>query len=259
MIKIIEKEPYKNFDNWNNRECLMYPTMMIKDGKEHFIFNRREPDAEYQEKENQKRIEILKRTDGKYTMFYGKYENPFEMLREIIKEKDLIITNSQDIFDRRMTNEESIDFHGNRENYSSAFMYRIYDKKLENALKEIVEYINKKEWEIAEGVLIENEKPFKNFNTKKDITQGLDYNEFMKLVDSKVESVKDCLNYDTFKADIEVLKNANSCCGLSAITSNNWLKDICNLSEIELRTYVDNYKPGLLNPYNDKEEEELET
>ena len=87
MIKIIEKEPYKNFDNWNNRECLMYPTMMIKDGKEHFIFNRREQDAEYQEKENQKRIEILKRTDGKYTMFYGKYENPFEMLREIIKEK----------------------------------------------------------------------------------------------------------------------------------------------------------------------------
>ena len=158
-----------------------------------------------------------------------------------------------------MTNEESIDFHGNRENYSSAFMYRIYDKKLENALKEIVEYINKKEWEIAEGVLIENEKPFKNFNTKKDITQGLDYNEFMKLVDSKVESVKDCLNYEIFKADIEVLKNANTGCGLSAITSNNWLKDICNLSEIELRTYVDNYKPGLLNPYNDKEEEELET
>ena len=60
MIKIIEKEPYKNFDNWNNRECLMYPTMMIKDGKEHFIFNRREPDAEYQEKENQKRNAIRK-------------------------------------------------------------------------------------------------------------------------------------------------------------------------------------------------------
>lgn len=81
----------------------------------------------------------------------------------------------------------------------------------------------------------------------------------MKLVDSKVESVKDCLNYEIFKADIEVLKNANTGCGLSAITSNNWLKDICNLSEIELRTYVDNYKPGLLNPYNDKEEDELET
>lgn len=110
MIKIIEKEPYKNYDEFNNRECLMYPTMMIKDGKEYFIFNRREPNAEYQEKENQKRIEILERTDGKYTMFYGKFENPFEMLKEIIREKDLIITNSQYIFEKRMENEESVDF-----------------------------------------------------------------------------------------------------------------------------------------------------
>lgn len=259
MIKIIEKEPYKNYDNWNDRECLMYPIVMIKDGKEHFIFNRREPNTEYQEKENQKRIEILKRTEGKYTMFYGKYENPFEMLRKIIEEKDLIITNSKDIFDRRMTNEESIDFHGNRENYSSAFMYRIYDKNLEKALKEIVEHINKKEWDIAENVLIENEKAYKYFNIKKDITQGLDYKKFMKLIDSKVESVKDSLNYESFKTDIEVLKNANTGYGLSAIISNNWLKDVCNLSEIELKTYVDNYKAGLLNPYYNQEEEELET
>lgn len=258
MIKIIEKEPYKNYDNWNMRECLMYPTMMIKDGKEHFVFNRREPEAEYQEQENQKRLEILYRTDGKYTMFYGEFKNPFEMLREIINRKDTIITNSKDIFDRRMTKEDSVDFHGNRENYSSAFMYRIYDKNLENALKEIVEHINKKEWDIAESVLIENEKQYKDFNTKEDVTKGLDYNEFMELIDSKVESVKDCLNYDTFKADIEVLKSANTGCGLSAITSNNWLKDICNLSEIELKNYVDNYKLGLLNPYN-QEEEELET
>ena len=258
MIKIIEKEPYKNYDNWNMRECLMYPTMMIKDGKEHFVFNRREPEAEYQEQENQKRLEILYKTDGKYTMFYGEFKNPFEMLREIINRKDTIITNSKDIFDRRMTKEDSVDFHGNRENYSSAFMYRIYDKDLENALKEIVEHINKKEWDIAEGILIENEKPYQYFNTKEDVTKGLDYNEFMELVDSKVESVKDCLNYDTFKADIEVLKSANTGCGLSAITSNNWLKDICNLSEIELKNYVDNYKLGLLNPYN-QEEEELET
>lgn len=259
MIKIIEKKPYKSYDNWNDRDCLMYPTMMIKDGKEHFIFNRREPDAEYQEKENQKRLEILERTDGKYTMFYGKFENPFEMLREIIKEKDLIITNSQEIFDRRMTQEESVDFHGNRENYSSAFMYRIYDKNLENALKEIVEYINKKEWDIAEGVLVEKEKQYKDFKIKKDITHGLDYNDFMNLIDSKVESVKDCSNYEIFKADIEVLKNANTGYGLSAITSNNWLKTICNLSEVELKTYVDNYTEGLLNPNNDIEEEELET
>ena len=81
----------------------------------------------------------------------------------------------------------------------------------------------------------------------------------MNLIDSKVESVKDCSNYEIFKADIEVLKNANTGYGLSAITSNNWLKTICNLSEVELKTYVDNYTEGLLNPNNDIEEEELET
>lgn len=150
-------------------------------------------------------------------------------------------------------------FHGNREHYSSAFMYRIYDKKLENDLKEIVTHINKKEWDIAEGLLIEKEKQYKDFKIKKDVTHGLNYNDFMKLIDSKLESVKDCLSYETFKADIEVLKNANTGYGLSAITSNNWLKTICNLSEIELKTYVDNYTEGLLNPYNDTEEEELET
>lgn len=66
------------------------------------------------------------------------------MLRKIIKEKDLIITNSQ-VFDRRITtNEEAVDFHGNRENYASAFMYRIYDNDLKTFLKEIVEHITQK-------------------------------------------------------------------------------------------------------------------
>lgn len=257
MIKIIEKEPYKSFDKWNNQECLMYPTIMIKDGKERFIFNRREPDTEYSEKEKKKILEILLKTNGKYTMFYGEFENPFEMLRKIIKEKDLIITNSQ-VFDRRITNEEAVDFHGNRENYASAFMYRIYDNDLENILREIVEHINKKEWDIAEGILIENEKKNKDFYIKKDVTYGLDYDKFMKLIDSKVECVKDCLNYDSFKADIEILKNANSGFGLPSIISNNWLKDICNLSETELKAYVDNYELGLLNPYSEAGEEELE-
>ena len=59
MIKIIEKEPYKNFDNWNNRECLMYPTMMIKDGKEHFIFNRRESKKKRDIKKNRWKIHYV--------------------------------------------------------------------------------------------------------------------------------------------------------------------------------------------------------
>lgn len=84
---------------------------------------------------------------------------------------------------------------------------------------------------------------------KQDITEGADYYKFMNLIDKKVESVKSNLNYKIFKEDIEVLKSANSGAGLSAITANVWLKQICNLSQIELKSYVDCYKPGLLNPY----------
>lgn len=170
MIRIVEKEPYKHFNSWNNRECLMYPTIMIKNGKEYFVFNRREPNGEYEEKENKKSMELLKRTDGKYTKFYGEYDNPFEMLKEIIKEKDMIISNSQN-FDNKTEKEYITDFHGNRENYASAFMYRIYDRKLENILKKIVDYINNKEWNIAEKILIENEKLYSDFNMEKDTIQ----------------------------------------------------------------------------------------
>lgn len=83
----------------------------------------------------------------------------------------------------------------------------------------------------------------------KDITYGLDYYKFMDLIDSRVESIKPSLNYQIFKEDIEVLKSANTGAGLSEITANNWLKQICNLTEIELKEYVDNYKKGTLNPY----------
>lgn len=163
MIEIIEKEPYKSFDNWNERKCLMCPVFMIKDNKEYFVLNRREPSDDYRNKENQKRIEKLKQTNGKYTIFYGEFENPFEMLKEIIQKMDLIITNSDSIFDKQMTNEDSVDFHGNRQNYSSAFMYRLFDKELENDLKEIVTLINKKEWDKADIKLQEKEDKYKEF------------------------------------------------------------------------------------------------
>lgn len=93
----------------------------------------------------------------------------------------------------------------------------------------------------------------------KDITYGLDYYKFIDLIDSRIESVKSSLNYQIFKDDIEVLKSANTGVGLSEITANNWLKQICNLSKIELKEYVDNYKKGTLNPYFfEKENDELE-
>ncbi len=168
MIKIIEKEPYKSYDRWNERDCLMYPVFMIKDGKEYFVLNRRETNLDYNNKENQRRLEKLNQTNGKYTVFYGDFENPFEMLKDIIKKMDLIITNNDRTFEKAMPNEDSIDFHGNRQNYSSAFMYRIFDKELENDLKEVVNFINGKEWDKAEMELQEKMEKYKNFQMENE-------------------------------------------------------------------------------------------
>lgn len=256
MIEIVEKEAFKTYDSWNERDCLMYPVIMIKNNIEHFIFNRREPQESYKEQENKKILRQLKENDGMYATFYSPYQHPMVFLKNIIenrytfcKEFTEFIENNQGRF---------VDFSGNLNEISSAFMYRIYDKKIEKDLREIVGHINKKEWDKAEVLLIEKEKQYKDFKIKKDITYGLNYNEFMKLIDSKVESVKDCLNYEIFKTDIELLKNANIGCGLSAVTSNNWLKKICNLSEIELKSYVDNYKKGLLNPFLEEHLSEID-
>lgn len=41
--------------------------------------------------------------------------------------------------------------HGNLNEISSAFMYRLYDTNLINEIKKIVELINNREWEMAKS------------------------------------------------------------------------------------------------------------
>lgn len=48
MIEFKEKEPFEYYDQWNLCKCLMYPNVMVKDGKEYFIINRKEPQEEYE-------------------------------------------------------------------------------------------------------------------------------------------------------------------------------------------------------------------
>ena len=43
MIEFIEKEPYYDYSTFTG-QCYMYPTFMVKDGKEYFMFNRLDPD-----------------------------------------------------------------------------------------------------------------------------------------------------------------------------------------------------------------------
>ena len=66
MIEIFEKERYYD-DSPFTGQCYMYPTFMRKDGKEVFMFNRREPAAhEYDPEKGKYRAtySTFVRTDG---------------------------------------------------------------------------------------------------------------------------------------------------------------------------------------------------
>lgn len=54
MIKFIEKERYYD-DSPYTGSCYYYLTYMVKDEKEFFVFNRRDPNDEWKIKEDEKR------------------------------------------------------------------------------------------------------------------------------------------------------------------------------------------------------------
>ena len=150
MIKFIEKEPFKSYNYFGCEDGLLYPNFMIKDGKEYFVLNRREPQPEYKDAEDQIIIDFLKRTNGTYTVFYGSFKIPTDFLKYVVEKKY-----SFEDFSEFIDAEKSsfTDFHGNLKEVSSAFRYRLYDTKLIQDLKKIVELINNKEWEKANELL----------------------------------------------------------------------------------------------------------
>ena len=67
-------------------------------------------------------------------------------------------------------------------------------------------------------------------------------------LDERVDALKDSRGYDAFSYDYKALKNVASNSSLPGITADIWLKKLSELSDSELRTYVDRYTPGLLDP-----------
>lgn len=155
MIKFIEKERYYN-DSPFTGHCYYYPTYMIKDGKEYFVFNRREPDDKWNLEKNEVYKNQLIKTDGKYFKFNGFYENPIKMLKEIVKRKHHFTTPNK-MYYGGIEENDSLDFHGNREEVSAAFHYRIYDEKLAMQIQKIVKCINSGKWNDAELLVDEME------------------------------------------------------------------------------------------------------
>lgn len=149
MIEFIEKEPFESYDNWNDCESLLYPNVMIKDGKEYFVKNRREPHETRYHTDIPELMEQLKENNGIYATFYSNNKEIWDFLDYIIEHH----YSFDKIFEEFAEHKEGnfTDFHGNLTEISSAFMYRLYDINLINEIKKIVELIKNKEWELAKN------------------------------------------------------------------------------------------------------------
>lgn len=155
-IVFIEKEPV-----WDSRifvgKCLLTPVIMLKDGKEYFVFNKRDNDPDYEKQEADNRLAQLAQTEGRYFKLYGFYDDPFQMLAEIIERKhsfnDVFKTFSGDLVEVGY-----VDFSGNRVEVSAAFGYRIYDADLCENIKKVVNLINKHKYKEAAEMLQKGSK-----------------------------------------------------------------------------------------------------
>lgn len=143
LIKIIEKAGRFD-DSLFTGDCMMYPIFMIKDGEEYFVFNRRQPEDGWREKERQAQISELLASSGSYFRFNGFYANPLDMLKEM-SERGHTFCDPDQLFDDCRNNPEYgkgfVDFCGNRNEVSASFHYRIYDMALLEKIKEAVAYI----------------------------------------------------------------------------------------------------------------------
>lgn len=120
------------------------PVFMVKDGLESFVANL--PIAggnhtpEYHRQEMERYKSQLRATDGRYFKFHGLYDDPEEMLAEMIERGHTFETKPDRIFSE-ITDEYYgagfVDFHGNRREVSAAFQYRVYDRGYADKLREI--------------------------------------------------------------------------------------------------------------------------
>ncbi len=132
MIEFIEKEGYYD-DSPFTGQCWMYPTFMVKDSIEYFMWNRREPDDSWKLKEREGQKAELLANDGSYFHFHGIYANPFDMLTEMERRGHTFSEPDNLFVDCRKNPRYGggfVDFHGNWNEVLAAFHYRIYDEAL---------------------------------------------------------------------------------------------------------------------------------
>jgi hypothetical protein len=119
---------------------------MIKDGVEYFVHNRPISEGcyspEYHLWESEHCKAILSENGGSHFKFHGIYENPEEMIAEML-ERGHTFVEPKEIFQEVTSHSEGsfVDFSGNRNEVSAAFCYRIYDCELIEKLRAMVQPI----------------------------------------------------------------------------------------------------------------------
>lgn len=85
------------------------------------------------------------------------------------------------------------------------------------------------------------------------------YEQYSKILSQKMQLARKCKGYEEFKQDVELLRKTRKNCGKPTILANFWMRRICNMSKTEIIKYVDNYKKGMLDPYQyEPKERDLE-
>lgn len=147
MIEFIEKEPWYNRSPFTG-SCYMYPNYIVKDGKEFFMFHRRSTQASYEDATDEARRKHLLSTGGRYFRFNGYKDDPLEMLR-IAADRKHSFVNPKKLLQFDYDGCGYVDFHGNFNEVSAAFHYRIYDTELVQQIKTAAEHLIRKEWDMV--------------------------------------------------------------------------------------------------------------
>lgn len=138
----------------------LYPVYMKKDGKEHFIINRRDGQSEQLNYQDECLKKELLSNNGIYCKFHGYYSNPLDMLREMAGRRQHF-ENSANLFSDFYESYGYYKFGGSRTELpadSAKFEYRFYDTNAFAAFKKIVIDILNENWSAAIEEIVAYEK-----------------------------------------------------------------------------------------------------
>ena len=129
--------------------ALFTPLFMLRGKSKYFVMNIVEEISgdspawiKLHNEQNAAKIEKAKNqlmeNGGQYLTFHGLQTNPFDFLNWV-KEKGYTLEVHGELFyeSTQKSARPFTDFHGNVLEYSAAFMYRVYDKKVLSSLREI--------------------------------------------------------------------------------------------------------------------------